>query len=61
MFLRNSHNLVVTILRASFKLMPPKIMKYRNYKNFDEDKFRCLFKSRLNDSTADDTQWISLK
>ena len=27
----------------------------RNYKNFDEDKFRCLFIKRLNDFNADDS------
>ena len=36
------HELVVTILRTSFESLPPKIIKYRNCKNFDEDKFRCL-------------------
>ena len=46
---RSFHNkLVVNILRTSFEPLPPKIIKYRNYKNFDEDKFRCLFKKRLN-------------
>ena len=30
------------------------MIKYRNYKNFDEDKFRILFKKRLNDFNTDD-------
>ena len=29
----------VTILRTSFELLPPKIMKCRNLKSFDEEKF----------------------
>ena len=33
--------------------LPPKTMKYRNYKNFDEDKFQCLFKKRLNKLNTD--------
>ena len=33
---------------------PPKTIKYRNYKSFGEDKFRCLFKKRLNELTTDD-------
>ena len=33
------HKLFVTILRTSFEPLPPKIIKYRNYKNFDKDKF----------------------
>ena len=41
-------------MRTGFKPLPPKIIKYRNYKNFDEDKFRILFKKRLNDFNTDD-------
>ena len=52
--LSDFHKLVVTILRTSFEPLPPKIIKYRNYKNFDEDKFRILFKKRLNDFNTDD-------
>ena len=52
--LSDFHKLVVTILRTSFEPLPPKIIKYRNYKNFDEDKFRCLFKKRLNGFNTDD-------
>ena len=48
------HKLVVTILRTSFEPLPPKIIQYRNYKNFDEDKFRCIFKKRLNDFKTSD-------
>ena len=39
---------------TSFEPLPPKIIKYRNYKNFDEGKLRCLFKKRLNDFNTDD-------
>ena len=28
-------------------------LKHRNYKNFDEDKFRRIFKKRLNDFSTD--------
>ena len=52
--LSDFHKLVATILRTSFEPLPPKIIKYRNYKNFDEDKFRILFKKRLNDFNTDD-------
>ena len=37
--LSHFRKLVVTILRISFEPLPPKVIKYRNYKNFDEDKF----------------------
>ena len=39
---------------TSFEPLPPKIIKYRNYKNVDEGKFKCLFKKRLNDFNTDD-------
>ena len=48
------HKLVVTILRTSFEPLPPKIIEYRNCKSFEEDKFRCLSKKRLNDFNRDD-------
>ena len=58
MFVRNGlsnfHKLVVTSLRTSFEPVSPKIIKYRNYINFDEDKFQCLFKKCLNDFNTDD-------
>ena len=52
--LSDLHKLIVTILRASFEPLPPKIIKYRNYKSFNEDKFRCLFKKRLKELNTDD-------
>ena len=48
------HKLVVTILRKIFEPLAPKIIKYRNCKNFDEDEFRFLFKKCLNDFNTDD-------
>ena len=48
------HKLVITIFRTSFEPVPPKTIKCRNHKNFDEDKFRCLSKKRLNNFNTDD-------
>ena len=39
---------------SRFEPLPPKIIKYRNYKNFDENEFRFLFKKHLNEFNADD-------
>ena len=52
--LSDFYKLDVTILRTSFEILRPKIIKDRNYKSFDEDKFRCLFKKRLNELNTDD-------
>ena len=35
------HKLVSTIFRSTFIKLPPKVAKYRSYKNVDENKF-CL-------------------
>ena len=52
--LSDFHNLVATVLRTSFEPLPPKIIKYRNYNNFDENEFRFLYKKRLNNFNVDD-------
>ena len=33
------HKLVATIFRSTCIKLPPKVVKYRSYKNFDENKF----------------------
>ena len=37
--LSDCHKLVCSILRASFKKLPPKIVKYRDNRNFNQEKF----------------------
>ena len=37
--LSDCHKLVATIFRSKFIKLPPKVVKYRSYKNFDENKF----------------------
>ena len=41
--LRDCHKLVCSILRASFKKLPPKIIKYRNQKHFDQKSFFMIW------------------
>ena len=46
--LSNFHKLVATIFRSTFIKLPPKFVKYRSYKNFDENKFcRDLYQSLI--------------
>ena len=35
--LSDCHKLVATIFRSTFIKLPPKVVKYRTYKNFDEN------------------------
>ena len=51
--LSDFHKLAVTILWIGFEPLPPKIAKYRNYKNFDED-------FNTNDITVDIFKMIFL-
>ena len=45
--LSDCHKLVCSILRASFKKLPPKIIKYRDQKYFDQKKFLHDLDSKL--------------
>ena len=36
--LSDCHNLVATIFKSIFIKLPPKVVKYRSYKNFDKNK-----------------------
>ena len=37
--LSDCHKLVAIIFRSTFIKLPPKVVKYRSYKNFDQNKF----------------------
>ena len=41
--LSDCHKLVCSILRASFKKLPPKIVKYRDQKHFDQKRFFMIW------------------
>ena len=38
--LSDFHKLIVTVLKIKFEKAPPRILQYRNYKNFDNNDFR---------------------
>ena len=52
--LSDFHKLVVTILRSKVESLPPKIISYRTYKQFNEGKFKDLFLSYLNELEMSD-------
>ena len=43
----NFHKLVVTVLKTFYKKQRPKIIHYRNYRNFENDNFRQDLKKEL--------------
>ena len=50
--LSDFHCLIYFMLRVKYEKLPPKIIKYRDYKNFNEDKFlyelnTCIFNNAL--------------
>ena len=53
------HKLVSTIFRSTFIKLPPKVAKYRSYKNFDENKFcRDLDQIQINEDSNGSKQRI---
>ena len=52
--LSDFHKLVVTLLRSKVESLPPKIISYRAYKQFNEGKFKDLFLSYLNELEMSD-------
>ena len=52
--LSHFHKLVVTLLRSKFESLPPKIISYRTYKQFNKGKFKYLFRSYLNELEMSD-------
>ena len=42
----NFHKMAVTVLKTSFSKAPPKELFYREYKNFEQDKFKYELKNR---------------
>ena len=51
--LSDFHKVVVTILQTSFEPLPPKIIKYRNYKNLMKMNSNFYVKINTDDITVD--------
>ena len=41
------HNLIYTVLKTAFVKVPPKVVKYRNYKHFSDQNFRADLATEL--------------
>ena len=52
--LSDFHKLVGTLLQSKVESLPPKIISYRTYKQFNEGKFKDLFLSYLNELEMSD-------
>ena len=50
--LSDFHKLVVSIMKLSYKKSPPRMIKYRDYKNFSNGHF----KNSLNENLANNTK-----
>ena len=46
--LSDFHLLTVTVLKSTFRKKPPKVIKYRDYRNYSYDHFRVHVNSELN-------------
>ena len=52
--LSNFHKLVVTLLRSKFESLPPKIISYRTYKQFNEEEIKDFLLSCPNELEMSD-------
>ena len=50
--LSDHHKMVITVLKTTFKKAPPKLILYRNYKNFLQDHFRRELETLYNSSVV---------
>ena len=47
--LSDCHKMVVTVLRIMFQRAQPKVVSYRDYKNFDNELFKSSLQNALNE------------
>ena len=45
--------MAVTVLKASFSKAPPKELLHRNYKNFEQDKFKHELKNVIQNESVE--------
>ena len=55
------HKLIVTVLKVKHEKVHPKIMQYRDYKNFDSTRFFEKLQVRLNHLNMNSLDFSSLK
>ena len=48
--LSDFHKMVVTVVKKSFYKIEPKVINYRDYRNFSNDNFRTSFMEKINGS-----------
>ena len=55
--LSNCHKMIVSVFRAFFKRRPAKVIEYRNYKTFEQNKFvRNLDQELIKSNSYNDEQ-----
>ena len=52
--LSDYHKMVVTVLRKTFQRAQPKVVSYRDYKNFDNELFKSSLQNALNEINRPD-------
>ena len=55
------HKLIVTVLKNKHEKVPPKIIHYRDYKNFDSNKFFEKLQLKLSNLDMNSLDFRSLK
>ena len=50
------HHMIYTILKSTYVKLPPKIIRYREYKNFHKEEFQRDLHTKLSETTYADYQ-----
>ena len=50
--LSDSHKHIVIVIKTKHECFPPKVVKYRDYKNFDVEVFKNRLQLTLQNSTS---------
>ena len=59
--LSDFHKLIVTVLKVKHEKVPPKIIQYRDYKNFDSTRFFEKLQVKLTHLDMNSLDFVSLK
>ena len=47
------HRMTISILKMHFRQLPPKVISYRNFKNFENERFMNSLQLALNNQNGD--------
>ena len=58
--LSDFHRMIISMLKMHFRKLPPKVISYRDLKNFENERFMNSLQSAFNDQNSDYVQNLDL-